>query len=323
MLSSLVRTAVPRGTRSFTSSAPSSASVGFIGLGNMGKHMANNLLKAGHTVKVFDLVEEPVNEVVANGGTAASSASAAAEGVEAVVTMLPSNPHVRAVYTEAGGVLDSAKEGTLMIDCSTIDPNVAREVGAAAEGKKMRMVDAPVSGGVGGAEAGTLTFMVGGNDADFSSAKELLEAMGKNIVHCGDAGTGQVAKICNNLVLGVSMNGVAEAMNLGVKLGADPSVLAGIINTSSGRCWSSDTYNPCPGVMEGVPATRNYEGGFGAALMQKDLGLALDAAKSVNAPLPTGAASYNMYNLMSASGKGKKDFGGVYKVLSGEGFDEE
>lgn len=179
------------------------------------------------------------------------------------------------------------------------------------------MVDAPVSGGVGGAEAGTLTFMVGGTPGDFEAVKPLLQAMGKNIVLCGGAGTGQIAKLCNNLVLGISMNAVSEAMNLGVRLGADPKVLAAIINTSSGRCWSSEIYNPVPGVLPNVPASRGYTGGFGSPLMAKDLGLALDAAKSVGASLPTGSAAFAVYQLMMANGYGGKDFSAVYQFLQG------
>ena len=182
---------------------------------------------------------------------------------------------------------------------------------------QIRLVDAPVSGGVGGAEAGTLTFMVGGADADFTAAQEYLRSMGANIVHCGAPSTGQVAKICNNLVLGISMAAVSEAMNLGVKMGIDPVKLAGIINTSSGRCWSSDTYNPHPGVIPTAPSNRDYEGGFGTDLMLKDMGLAADAAKSVNAPLPTGGAAASMYSIMSNNGMGRKDFSAVYKLLAG------
>ncbi len=182
---------------------------------------------------------------------------------------------------------------------------------------QFRLVDAPVSGGVGGAEAGTLTFMVGGADADFEAAKEFLAKMGKNIVHCGAPSTGQVAKICNNLVLGISMAAVSEAMNLGVKMGIDAEKLAGIINTSSGRCWSSDTYNPHPGVIPTAPSNRDYEGGFGTDLMLKDMGLAADAAKSVNAPLPTGAVAASLYSVMSNNGMGRKDFSAVYKLLAG------
>jgi 3-hydroxyisobutyrate dehydrogenase len=261
------------------------------------------------------LAAAPVQELAAAGATAAATAAAAVKDADAVVTMLPSSPHVKAVYESA--VLPSARRGTLLIDASTIDPGVTRELAAAAAARGLRMVDAPVSGGVGGAAAGTLTFMVGGTPEAFEAARRLLAAMGKNIVRCGDVGAGEAAKICNNLVLGVSMNAVSEAMNLGTKLGLEPSVLAGILNTSSGRCWSSDTYNPCPGVMPNVPAARDYEGGFGAALMQKDLGLALEAARAVNAPLPTGSAAHAVYALMTSAGWGKKDFSGVFKFLAG------
>lgn len=213
-------------------------------------------------------------------------------------------------------VFQAARPGTLLVDCSTIDPNVAAEVAKSASEKGFSMVDAPVSGGVGGAEAATLTFMVGGEEAAFEAARAYLRHMGKNIVHCGPASTGQVAKVCNNLILGISMAAVAEAMNLGVRLGADPKVLASIINTSSGRCWSSDTYNPVPGVMDNVPASRGYTGGFGVALMRKDLGLALDAAKAVDAPLPTGGLAHTLYSVMTNKGYGKRDFSSIFEFLN-------
>lgn len=216
-----------------------------------------------------------------------------------------------------GSVFAAAKQGTLVIDCSTIDPLATRALQTQALARKLRMIDAPVSGGVGGAEAGTLTFMVGGAPADFEAAKVFLQAMGKNIVHCGASGTGQIAKLCNNLILGISMNAVSEAMNLGVKLGADPKVLAAIINTSSGRCWSSEVYNPVPGVLPNVPASRGYTGGFGSALMAKDLGLALDAARAAGVALPTGAAAFNVYQLMLSQGYASKDFSAVYAFLQG------
>jgi 3-hydroxyisobutyrate dehydrogenase len=249
--------------------------------------------------------------------------------------MLPSSPHVRDVSASGvpvygynafqqrivqvyeNSVFAAAKPGALLIDCSTIDPTVTRALNASATTRKLRMIDAPVSGGVGGAEAGTLTFMVGGVSADFETAKTVLQAMGKNIVHCGAPGTGQIAKLCNNLVLGISMNAVSEAMNLGVKLGADPKVLAAIINTSSGRCWSSEVYNPVPGVLPNVPSSRGYTGGFGSALMAKDIGLALDAAKSAGVPLPTGATAFNIYQIMLSQGMGGKDFSAVYAFLRG------
>lgn len=258
---------------------------------------------------------KPVEEVKARGGRSAASPAEAATGVDAVVTMLPSSPHVRSVYE--GAVFASAAPGTLLIDCSTIDPATTKALSSGASSRKLRMVDAPVSGGVGGAEAGSLTFMVGGAGPDFEAAKPLLQAMGKNIVHCGGAGTGQIAKLVNNLILGISMNAVSEAMNLGVKLGADPKVLAAIINTSSGRCWSSEVYNPVPGVLPNVPASRGYTGGFQVPLMAKDLGLAIDAAKSIGAPLATGSAAHAVYQMMAAHGQGGKDFSAVYEFLAG------
>jgi 3-hydroxyisobutyrate dehydrogenase len=276
--------------------------------------MAKNLVKAGHEVRGFDLNPAAVKELQSKGGIAASSPADAA-GVDAVITMLPSSPHVKKVYEES--VFGAAAANTLLIDCSTIDPNTTKALAAVASAKKFRMVDAPVSGGVGGAEAGTLTFMVGGAPADFDAAKVFLSAMGRNIVHTGPNSTGQIAKIVNNLILGISMNAVSEAFNLGVKLGADPSVLAAIVNTSSGRCWSSEVYNPVPGVLPNVPASRGYTGGFQVPLMAKDLGLALDAAKAVGAPLSTGAAAHAVYQTMMAHGQGHKDFSSVYEWLSG------
>ena len=288
--------------------------IAFIGLGHMGAPMARNLLKAGHSLTVFDLVKPSVDALVALGATPSASVQACAGAGELVITMLPSSPHVRAVYLGPDGVLAGAVAGATLIDCSTIDPHTAREVAKAAEAKGHPMADAPVSGGTGGAEAGTLTFMVGGSDAVFERASPLLKNMGKNIVHCGASGTGQVAKICNNMLLGISMIGVAEAMNLGAALGIDPKVLAGVINTSSGRCWSSDTYNPFPGVMQNVPAARGYTGGFGADLMLKDLGLAADAARQAKQSVVLGAAAQQLYQMFSAQGSGGKDFSAIINL---------
>jgi 3-hydroxyisobutyrate dehydrogenase len=287
----------------------------FIGLGNMGGPMARNLLKAGHTVTVFDVVKSNVDALVAAGASAAGSAKHAAAEGEVVITMLPSSPHVKSVYLGDEGVLAGAAAGTTLIDSSTIDPATAREVAAAALARGFAMADAPVSGGTGGAEAGTLTFMVGAEPALFERIKPVLAHMGKNIVHCGGAGTGQVAKICNNMLLGISMVGVAEAMNLGVALGIDPKVLAGIINTSSGRCWSSDTYNPYPGVLPNAPASRGYTGGFGADLMLKDLGLATDAAKQAKQSVVLGATAQQLYQLLSIQGGGGQDFSAIINLL--------
>jgi 3-hydroxyisobutyrate dehydrogenase len=288
--------------------------IAFIGLGHMGAPMARNLLKAGHSLVVFDVVQNNLDALTGAGAVAAQSAKDAAAKAELVITMLPSSPHVKSVYLGKDGVLAGVAKGITLIDSSTIDPHTAREVIAAATEQGNPMADAPVSGGTGGAEAGTLTFMVGGAAEVFETIAPVLRQMGKNIVHCGAAGTGQVAKICNNMILGISMIGVSEAMNLGAALGIDPKVLAGIINTSSGRCWSSDTYNPYPGVMENVPASRGYTGGFGADLMLKDLGLATDAAKMSKQPVMMGALAQQLYQTLSAQGAGGQDFSAVIKL---------
>jgi 3-hydroxyisobutyrate dehydrogenase len=290
--------------------------IAFIGLGNMGGPMARNLLKAGHELVVFDVVQRNVDALKAAGAAAAPSAKLASGQAELVITMLPSSPHVKSVYLGADGVLAGVAGGIPLVDSSTIDPHTTRDVAAAALAHGNPMADAPVSGGTGGAEAGTLTFMVGAEPALFDRVRPLLAHMGKNIVHCGGTGTGQVAKICNNMLLGISMIGVAEAMNLGVALGIDAKVLAGIINTSSGRCWSSDTYNPYPGVMENVPAARGYTGGFGADLMLKDLGLATDAAKQAKQSVAMGAMAQQLYQLWSSQGGGSKDFSAIINLLN-------
>jgi 3-hydroxyisobutyrate dehydrogenase len=288
--------------------------IGFVGLGHMGAPMARNLLKAGHSLVVYDVVQRNVDALKAAGAGAARSAARAADGAELVITMLPSSPHVKTVYLGNDGVLAGVAPGVALIDSSTIDPHTAREVAVLAAQHGNPMADAPVSGGTGGAEAGTLTFMVGGDTGVFERIAPVLRHMGKNIVHCGESGTGQVAKICNNLLLGISMIGVSEAMNLGVALGIDAKVLAGIINTSSGRCWSSDTYNPYPGVMENVPAARGYTGGFGADLMLKDLGLAVDAAKLSKQPVVLGALAQQLYQMFSAQGAGGQDFSAIINL---------
>lgn len=286
--------------------------IGFIGLGNMGAPMAHNLLKAGHQLSVFDLNAAAVENLVGAGALPVDSPTAIAQGnAELIITMLPAAPHVKSVYLGENGLIASSRAGVMLIDCSTIDPHSAREVAKAAAEHGNPMLDAPVSGGTGGAAAGTLTFMVGGSDADFDSAQPILAAMGKNIVHCGAAGNGQVAKVANNMLLGISMIGVAEAMALGVALGMDAKTLAGVINTSSGRCWSSDTYNPFPGVLDNVPASRGYSGGFGSDLMLKDLGLATEAAKQVRQPVILGALAQQLYQSFSAQGHGGLDFSAI------------
>ena len=288
--------------------------IGFIGLGNMGNPMARNLIKAGHELVVFDVFADAIKKVASAGATAAATAAEATKTAEIVITMLPSSPHVREVYTGSGQLLANVQPGTLLIDCSTIDPHTARDVAAIAAQRNIVMLDAPVSGGTVGAEAATLTFMVGGDVAAFEIAKPILGKMGKNVVHCGAAGTGQVAKICNNMLLAISMIGVSEAMNLGASLGIDPTLLAGIINTSSGRCWSSDTYNPFPGVIENSAASRGYTGGFGVDLMLKDLGLAMDAAKQTKQAAMMGSLAHQLYQTWSAMGSGGKDFSSIINL---------
>ena len=288
--------------------------IGFIGLGHMGNPMARNLLKHGHTLKVFDVVPDLVKKLTDLGCESATSTGKCAQGVEVLITMLPSSPHVRSVYQGEQGVLAAVATGTLVIDSSTIDPHTARDVAMDARAKGLSMVDAPVSGGTGGAEAGTLTFMVGGDAADFEKANAILQCMGKNIVHCGGAGNGQVAKICNNMMLAIEMIATAEGMALAAKLGMDPKVFAGIANTSSGRCWSSDTYNPYPGVLENVPASRGYTGGFGSDLMLKDLTLVTEAAKAAKQPVNLGAAAQQLYQMHSSMGNGGLDFSSIIKL---------
>ncbi|AYC31560.1 3-hydroxyisobutyrate dehydrogenase [Pseudomonas cavernae] len=294
--------------------------IGFLGLGNMGAPMARNLLKAGHALTVFDLSATAVSGLVEAGATAAASPAALAKtDVALIITMLPAAAHVKGVYLGEDGLLANVQPGVLLIDSSTIDPMSAREVAKAAVARGNPMLDAPVSGGTGGAAAGTLTFMVGGEAADFDHAQPILAAMGKNIVHCGGAGNGQVAKVANNMLLGISMIGVAEAMALGVALGMDASVLAGVINTSSGRCWSSDSYNPFPEVMDNVPAARGYSGGFGTDLMLKDLGLATEAAKQARQPVLLGATAQQLYQSFSQQGHGGLDFSAIIKLYRQEG----
>lgn len=291
------------------------ATVGFIGLGNMGGPMAINLAKAGHTVKVFDLVEDSVNKVVVEGGIAAASAADAVTDVEFVISMLPASKHVRSLYMSADGVTSHIKKGTLVIDSSTIDAETAKAVGQHLNEVEIEFVDAPVSGGVGGAKAGTLTFIVGGESAQFKKANPLLSAMGKNIFHAGDIGAGQVAKICNNMLLAILMTGTSEALQMGIKHGLDPKVLSDIMLQSSGRNWTLELYNPCPGVLDNVPSSNHYEGGFMVDLMKKDLGLAMEAANQSQSMTPMGALAQNMYQLLSAQGNGKKDFSSIFELF--------
>ncbi|WP_095105746.1 3-hydroxyisobutyrate dehydrogenase [Pseudomonas sp. Irchel 3E20] len=285
--------------------------IAFIGLGNMGAPMARNLLKAGHSLHLFDLNQSVLAELAQLGGTISASPRDAAQGAELVITMLPAAAHVRSVWLGEEGVLAGIGAGVPAVDCSTIDPQTARDVAAAAAKQGVALADAPVSGGTGGAAAGTLTFMVGATPELFATLQPVLAQMGRNIVHCGAVGTGQIAKICNNLLLGISMVGVSEAMALGDALGIDTQVLAGIINSSTGRCWSSEAYNPWPGVVETAPASRGYTGGFGAELMLKDLGLATEAARQAHQPVVLGAVAQQLYQAMSLRGEGGQDFSAI------------
>jgi 3-hydroxyisobutyrate dehydrogenase len=288
------------------------ATIAFIGLGNMGGPMARNLVKAGHTVRGFDMVAKNVE---AAGALACKSAAEAAKGAEIVVTMLPAGPHVRGVYDE---VLPAAAKGTLLVDCSTIDVDSARAVAKKAEGYGLDMVDAPVSGGTVGAEAATLTFMVGGSARAFERAQPLLAQMGKTIVHAGGPGNGQAAKICNNMILGISMVAVAEGFSLAEKLGLEAQKLFDISSKSSGQCWSMTTYCPVPGPVPTSPANRDYKPGFTADMMLKDLKLAVSAAQGAGQATPMGAAAQSLFAMMVSSGRGGMDFSGIIKMLQGK-----
>ena len=292
------------------------ANIGFIGLGNMGLPMALNLAKAGHAVAGHDVMPKGMEALVAAGGKAAKSLADLA-GAEIIVTMLPAGQHVREVYLGANGILAKAKKGTLFIDSSTIDVATAREVAAEAEKRGMPMIDAPVSGGVGGAQGATLTFMVGGSPAAFEKAKPILEKMGKTIVHAGAPGAGQAAKICNNMILGVSMIAVSEAFVLAEKLGLDQQKLFDISSKSSGQCWSMTSYCPVPGPVPTSPANRDYQAGFTAAMMLKDLKLAQEAAKSARAKTPLGAEAAAVYERYVSGGEGGRDFSGIIRMIRG------
>ena len=293
------------------------ATVGFIGLGNMGGPMAANLVKAGHRVQGFDVMEANLAKAREAGIEASASAVAAVAEADVVVTMLPAGAHVRDVYTGEGGILARARPGTLLIDSSTIDVASARAVNAAATAAGHAMVDAPVSGGVGGAAAGTLTFMVGGAEETFARAEPILSVMGKTIVHAGGPGTGQAAKICNNLLLGISMIGVGEAFALAEKLGLDAQKLFDISSKSSGQCWSLTSYCPVPGPVPASPANRDYAPGFAASMMLKDLMLAVDAAQTSGAALPLGAEAAMLYRLFCNAGNEGVDFSGIIRMLRG------
>jgi 3-hydroxyisobutyrate dehydrogenase len=289
--------------------------IAFIGLGNMGAPMAGNLVKKGHTVRGFDLIAANLAAGVERGVAAAASTTAAVAGADVVVTMLPAGRHVLAVYAEA---LKAARPGTLFIDSSTIDVTSARAAHVLAAEHKMLSLDAPVSGGVGGAEAATLTFMAGGSDAAFAAAKPVIEAMAKRVVHCGAGGAGQAAKICNNMILGISMIAVSEAFVLAEKLGLDKQALFDVASTSSGQCWALTSYCPVPGPVPASPANNGYKPGFASALMVKDMTLAQEAAQAVGAVTPLGAAAAQLYRMHGAWGEGGTDFSGIINLIRGK-----
>lgn len=294
-------------------SVSSSDTVGFIGLGNMGRGMAENLVTKGHNVLAYDVTSSSVDSLVAKGATGAAGPGEVAASSSRLVTMLPNNAIVEAVYTE---VLNRVSPGSLLVDCSTVDPALSKALALRAREKGCQFVDAPVSGGINAATAGSLTFMVGAEtEEEFAAAEKLLGFMGAKITHCGAVGTGGAVKICNNMLLAVSMIGTSEAMNLGIKLGLEPKLLAGIMGSATGRCWSVDTYNPCPGVMDNVPSSNGYKGGFGTALMTKDLGLAQDAATRAQAATPLGSLAHQMYRVMCNAGYAEKDFSSAFQFL--------
>ncbi|KAK4524209.1 hypothetical protein GAYE_SCF02G2108 [Galdieria yellowstonensis] len=304
--------------RPFSHSADRSL-IGFIGLGAMGGPMATNLVRNSRRVLLYDKDMDKAQQLAKQlNMEVAENVQEVATRAKFVVTMLPESSHVEQVYLDKqNGLLEAAQSRSLFIDCSTIDVSTSRNVAKTAIdlGRQIDFLDAPVSGGVPGAEKGTLTFMVGGTEDGFRRAENILRCMGKNIVHCGPAGNGQVAKMANNLALAISMAGVCEAMNLGAKQGMDPRILAKVMNTSTARCWSSDTYNPVPGVMENVPASREYENGFRTELLLKDIGLAMRAAKELNIKLLLGEHVASLYENMRKQGYAKKDFSGLYRYV--------
>jgi len=293
------------------------ARIGFIGLGNMGLPMAQNLIKAGHQVEGVDVTTAATDKLKAVGGEVAETPKIAAARADVVITMLPAGQHVREVYLGSGGIIENANTGTLLIDCSTIDVETARVVAAAAQERDLLMLDAPVSGGVGGATAGTLTFMVGGAERAFVRAESILKQMGKTVVHAGGSGNGQAAKICNNMILGISMIAVSEGFVLAEKLGLDAQKLFDIASKSSGSCWSMVNYCPVPGLVPSSPANRDYQAGFTAAMMLKDLVLAQGAANAAGVSTPLGAEAAALYRLYVGQGEAGRDFSGIIKFIRG------
>ncbi len=291
--------------------------IAFIGLGNMGSGMCANLVRAGHEVRAFDLDRDAVARAAEAGAVPAGGLAEAVDGAAAVVSMLPAGRQVKAVYFDAGGVAELAAPGTLFIDCSTIAVEEAREAAQLADARGFALVDAPVSGGVAAAEAGTLTFMVGGASEAFARAKPILEAMGRNVFHAGQSGNGQVAKIANNMLLAISMIGTCEAFNLAERLGLDAQTFFDIASTASGQCWSMTSYCPAPGPVPSAPSNRDYAPGFAVAMMLKDLRLALHAAGVADADTPLGRHAEQIYAALDEAGHGGLDFSGVMRRIQG------
>ncbi|WDM69681.1 3-hydroxyisobutyrate dehydrogenase [Xanthomonas cucurbitae] len=290
--------------------------IAFIGLGNMGSPMAANLVKAGHQVRVFDLVSAALDAAAAAGAQVAGSAHDTLAEAEIVISMLPASRHVEGLYLGDGGLLAQIPDGALVIDCSTIAPVSARKLADAARARGLAMLDAPVSGGTAGAVAGTLTFIVGGAADALERARGVLLVMGKNIFHVGDNGAGQVAKLCNNMALGVIMAATGEALALGVAQGLDPTVLSQMMAVSTGRSWATEVCNPWPGVLPNAPASRGYSGGFGNDLMLKDLGLVAESAVQAGVSIPLGELARNLYAMNSQAGNGALDFSSVVKLVA-------
>ena len=289
--------------------------IAFIGLGNMGGPMAANLVRNGESVVVFDLVADAVKQLEDKGAMAAASPQEAVKNADVVVTMLPAAQHVKSLYLGEQGIIAHAKTGALFIDCSTIDAQSAKEVGAGAINAGYAFIDAPVSGGVAGAAAGTLTFIMGGDDAAVSRAKPVLKHMGANLFHAGELGAGQIAKLCNNMLLSVLMTGTSEALQLAIASGLDPKVMSDIMLQSSGCNWTLQKYNPCPDVMDNVPSSNQYQGGFMVKLMNKDLSLAMEAAQQVGASTPMAAAAQALYRMHQLKGNADRDFSSIFELL--------
>ncbi|MBO22985.1 MAG: 3-hydroxyisobutyrate dehydrogenase [Rhodospirillaceae bacterium] len=292
------------------------AQIGFIGLGNMGGPMVANLIAAGHSVSAFDISPDAVARAVESGATPADNAAAAANGVEVVITMLPAGTHVRSVMTEDDAVMDVLGKGALVIDCSTIDVPTARDMIAEAEKRGLEMIDAPVSGGVGGAGAGTLTFMCGGTASAFGRAEPVLQAMGKNIFHAGDAGAGQSAKVCNNLMLAIQMIAVSEGFGLAEKLGLNAQKLFDISSTATAQCWAMTSYCPVPGPVPTSPANNDYAAGFTVAMMLKDLKLSQEVASITGANTPLGAHATELYDAYATAGHEGLDFSAIIRHIT-------